>query len=73
MDFFHWKKYYHGLFFCPVTGLKLKCLNDGCVSYERVAFCFTVLTEGFEYCVYYLWIIVMLKVRLNFQHIFIFG
>ncbi len=44
MDFFNWRKRYYELWMdilSRIGGLKLKCLNDGFVSYKHATFHFT--------------------------------
>ncbi len=50
---FHWRKHYYGLWdgiLVRRKGLKLKCLNDGFVSYKHTAFHFKMLMDWLESC-----------------------
>ncbi len=50
---FHWRKRYYELWTCILIrsdGLKLKCLNEGFVSYKHSFFLHKMLTDGLDLC-----------------------
>ncbi len=67
---FHWRKRYYGLWLWLWlwTSLMLKCIKDGFVSYKQSFLLHKTLTDGLEWCGFFLWIIVMFLISCLDSH-----